>query len=119
MNTRSSRATVARICVATILSIGVYATVRAYGPDQPNVPAPAAGQGLAATGLLVPKTNYQFVFSQPVVFPGYASASATISAQLVSVQDTWATIQYQAGPNKNVHTAAINTYYVVAIQRLQ
>lgn len=119
MNTRSPRATVALICVATILSIGVYATVRAYGPNPPTVSASAAGQGLAATGLLVPKTNYQFVFSQPVVFPGYVSASATISAQLVSIQDTWATIQYPAGPNKNVQTAAINTQFVVAIQRIQ
>jgi hypothetical protein len=66
-----------------------------------------------------PPGAYQFYFSQPIVFPGYASAASSIaSAQLLTVQGGWATIQYNAGPNKNTYTVAINSDHLVAIHRL-
>ena len=101
----SSRVALALISIAVVLCVGVYATLRASGHET------------FQDGPLVPKANYQFIMAQPVQFPGYASPSAMISAQVIAIQGTWATIQYAAGPNKTAYTATINTHYIVVFAR--
>ena len=101
MKTKSSRIAVVLIGVVMVVCVSMYTA------------APAA-----QTGPLVPKGNYQFYVAQPLQFPGYASASAMVSGQLIAVQDGWATIQYTAGPAKTVYTAALNTSQLVLVYRL-
>ena len=101
MKATSSRIALVLIAVVMVVCVSVYTA------------APAA-----QTGPFVLKANYQFYVAQPLQFPGYASASAMISGQLIAVQDGWATVQYTAGPAKTAYTAALNISQLVLVYRL-
>ena len=114
MRTKSTRVALVLIGVWIVVCI-LYATQRASAHIPPTVPAAAPA---AQAGPLVPKANYTFFLDQALQFPGYAAASSSIPAQLIAVQDGWATIQYTAGPTKAVYTAALNTSHIVLFYRL-
>ena len=99
MNTRSSRVALILVGVVIVVCVSLYATrqASAYSPDTAPASAPTASQGPLSVYPLALKANYQFFLTQPLQFPGYASASTSISGLLTAVQDTWATIQYTAG----------------------
>jgi hypothetical protein len=121
MKAKSSRLALVLMSIVVGACVSVYAARLAFAYTDNTAPAsaPAAGQGPLSVYPLALKANYQFFLSQPVLFPGYASASASISAQLIAVQDAWATIQYTAGPTKRVYTAAINIDHVFLLVRLE
>ena len=115
MKATSSRIALVLIGVGVVVCVSVYTTQQAYARIPTTIPAAAPA---AQAGPLVPNASYQFYLAQPMQFPGYASASAMVSAQLIAVQDGWATIQYTASPAKTVYTAALNTSHLVFFYRL-